>query len=533
MKKRIAMISVAAMLFAAMPQAVWSGETSETEQAEETVSGAAPEEEADGDAVSSAAPEEEAIEAKEGDSAEDNIVTTKHTAVIAGKELPYTAEAGTMILETGGYRCEIFYTAYTLDGVEDVSERPVTFAFNGGPGSCSMPLHIGCLGPRRIDVDENGYAKTMPAKVVDNENSLLDLTDLVIIDAVGTGYSRSLEDSDDPFIGYDNDNRTFGDFIRQYINRNNRWVSKKYVAGESYGTTRAVGICKYLSDTYSLNLNGLILISSINDLSDVVFEEGNEIPYATFIPTYAADAWYHGLLAPEYQEMKLEDYMEQVREFVEDEYVPALFQGSRYAEEEVDAMAEKYAGYTGLKKEFVLSSNLRVGLDDFLTELLKDKKLVVGRIDGRITGPATGGSLDSGEADPSSIAFDLSFGNAFNDYVINELEYQTDRPYIPRALEINDAWTFPTDSWGGYLSQEQTINECISKNPFLKVWVLCGYFDGATPFYSAEYTFSHLFLNEDQKDSLSFTYYPCGHMVYMEKASYDKFRQDAEEWYLK
>ena len=186
MKKRIAMISVAAMLFAAMPQAVWSGETSETEQAEETVSGAAPEEEADGDAVSSAAPEEEAIEAKEGDSAEDNIVTTKHTAVIAGKELPYTAEAGTMILETGGYRCEIFYTAYTLDGVEDVSERPVTFAFNGGPGSCSMPLHIGCLGPRRIDVDENGYAKTMPAKVVDNENSLLDLTDLVIIDAVGT-----------------------------------------------------------------------------------------------------------------------------------------------------------------------------------------------------------------------------------------------------------------------------------------------------------------------------------------------------------
>ena len=520
MRKRTAMLTAVFMLMAAVPAAAWSEDTPEAAQTEEAAA-------ADDTREESSDTE---ADSEENDSAQDNIVTTKHTAVIQGKELSYTAQAGTMVLETGGNRCEIFFTAYTLDGV-DPADRPITFAFNGGPGASSMTLHIAGMGPRRVDVDEKGYAKTMPSKLVDNGNSLLDLTDLVFIDAVGTGYSRSLEDSDDPFIGYDNDNRTFGDFIRQYVNRNSRWGSRKYVAGESYGTTRAVGICRYLADTWDMNLNGLILISSINDLSATVPEEGNEIPYATCIPTYAADAWYQGVLDPRYQEMQLEDFLEEVRVFVEDEYVPALFQGKHFTEEEMDALAEKYSGYTGLKKEYVLESNLRVGLDDFLTELLKDKKLTVGRYDGRITGPVTSGSIDDGEADPSDAVFSLSIGNAFNDYVVKELEFQTDRPYLPMNGDINNAWTFPVDSWGGYLSQENTIYECISKNPFLKVWVLCGYFDGATPFYSAEYTFGHVFLNDDLKDNLSFTYYHSGHMVYMEKESFDKFRRDAEAWF--
>lgn len=513
MSKRIALFLAVLMLMTAGSVSVCYSEAVEQPQAE---------------AVTSS---DDVFPAEQGSSFQDNIVTTEHTAVIQGKELSYTAQTGTMFLETGGYNCEIFFTAYTLVGTEDLSDRPITFAFNGGPGSCSMPLHVGCLGPRRVDVDENGYAKTMPAKMTDNENSLLDLTDIVIIDAVGTGYSRSLEDSDDPFIGYDNDIRTFGDFIRQYVNRNNRWGSRKFIAGESYGTTRAVGLCKYLADTYNMNVNGLILISSINDYSAVIGLEGNEIPYATLIPTFAADAWYQGVLAPEYQGMQLEDFLKEVRAFVEDEYVPALFQGSRLTEEEMNALAEKLAGYTGLTKEYVLSSNLRVGLDSFLVELLKDRKLVVGRYDGRITGPVTGDSIDIGEDDPSGTAFNLSFGNAFNSYVVSELGFQTDRTYLPMSDEINYAWTFPLSSWGGYLSQENVIHECLSKNPFLKIWVLCGYYDGATPFYSAEYTFSHVFLNEGQKDSLSFTYYPCGHMIYMEKQSFDQFRKDAEAWF--
>ena len=506
MKKRIALLLVVIMLMAALPASAYSEEPPQAAQ----------------EAVTASA---------DSSAAQDNIATTKHTAVIHGKELSYTAQAGTAVLETGGNKCEIFFSAYTLDGVEDVSDRPITFAFNGGPGSCSMYLHVGCLGPRRVDVDDNGNPKSMPARMIDNENSLLDLTDLVIIDAVGTGYSRSLEDSDDPFIGYDNDVRTMGDFIRQYINRNSRWGSRKYVAGESYGTTRAVGICEYLADTYSMFLNGLILISSFNDGTALLPEDGNEIPYATLIPTFAADAWYQGVLAEEYQEMELEDFMETVRRFVGDEYVPALFQGSRISGEELETLAEKYAAFTGLPKEYVLLSNLRVGLDDFLTELLKDRREIVGRLDGRVTGPYTGGSIDGGGDDPSDIAFDLSFGNTFIDYVVTELGYRTDRPYIPSSPEINEAWTFPIDTWGGYLSQEETIFECMSKNPYLKVWVLCGYFDGATPFYSVEYTFSHLFLNDEREENLSFTYYPCGHMIYMEKASFDKFRTDAEAWY--
>lgn len=513
MRKRNALLLAVLMLMTAGPVSVCYAEAAEEPQAEAVTSS---------DFVSPA---------EQGSSFQDNIVTTNHTAVIQGKEISYTAQAGTMFLETGGSNCEIFFTAYILDGTEDPSDRPITFAFNGGPGSCSMPLHVGCLGPRRVDVDKNGYAKTMPAKMTDNENSLLDLTDLVIIDAVGTGYSRSLEESEDPFIGYYYDVRTFGDFIRQYVNRNNRWGSKKYVAGESYGTTRAIGLCKYLADAYSMNLNGLILISSVNDFSAIFPAEGNEMPYAMLIPTFAADAWYQGVLAPEYQGMQLEDFLEEVREFVEGEYVPALFQGSRLTEEEMNALAEKLAGYTGLKKEYVLGSNLRVDLDSFLVELLKDRKLVVGRYDGRITGPHTGDSMDNGQDDPSGTAFDLSFGNAFNNYVVSELGFQTDRTYIPLSDEINDAWTFSLSSWGGYMSQEKVIHECISKNPFLKIWVLCGYYDGATPFYSAEYTFSHIFLNEGQKDSLIFTYYPCGHMIYMEKQSFDQFRKDAEAWF--
>ena len=462
----------------------------------------------------------------------DNIVTTKHTAVIGGKELAYTANTGTMLLETGGETCEIFFTAYTLDDVEDPADRPVTFAFNGGPGSASYVIHTGCLGPRRIDVDDQGYTTSIPAKMKDNDNSLLDLTDLVIIDAVGTGYSRAVGDSEESaFLGYDNDNRTFGDFIYQYINRNGRWGSEKYVAGESYGTTRAVGVCAYLADTYDLNLNGLILISSINDFSAVQPGPGNEIPYALYLPTFAADARYQGVIAQEYLDMELEDFLDEVRTFAEEEYVPALFKGDNLAQEEHDALVEKLAAYTGLSKEFIERNNLRVKLDDFCAELLADKKQMVGRYDGRIAGPVTSGSLDDGASDPSDAVFSLGFGNTFNAYLKDELGFTTDRTYIPMSDEVNDAWTFPISNWGGYLTQEQTIYECMSKNPFLKIWVLCGYYDAATPFYQAEWVFNHVFLDDSVKDNLSFTYYPCGHMIYMEKESFDQFRSDAENWF--
>jgi len=467
---------------------------------------------------------------------QDDLVTTRHTAVIRGEEIAYTVTTGTMVLTTGGVQGEFFFRAYTRDGVDDVSSRPVTFAFNGGPGSCSYYLEMGCLGPRRAEMTENGHTLSLPPAIVDNENSLLDITDLVFIDAIGTGFSRPVDESTlSEFIGYDNDVRSFGDFIRQYVNQYGRWGSKKYIAGESYGTTRAVGICQYLSHTYSIDVNGLMLISTLNDFSTAVPTVSNETSYGLYLPTFAADAWYHNMLDDTYQTMELEDYLEEVKEFVSTEYIPFLFLGNRITKEEKMNMAEKLSSYLGLSVDFILEKNLRITLEDFCARLLYDQNLIIGRLDGRYTGPVTSGSIGDGDNDPSSIESGLMFGNAFYKYLTTELGYQTDLPYIPSNGEVNMSWTSPTPAagWiGGYFSQEDIIYECMSKNPYLKVWVLCGYYDAATPFYAAEWTYSHVFLHEESLDNLAITCYPSGHMFYLEKNSYDQFRQDAEKWYL-
>ncbi len=458
----------------------------------------------------------------------DNIVTTKHSAVIRGQEIDYTATAGTMVVESGTGRCEIFFIAYTKDGTKDITQRPITFAFNGGPGAASFYTDFLCMGPKRMEVDELGHATQLPAKFTDNDNSILDMTDLVFIDAIGTGYSRAIDNEDD-FIGYDNDIRTIGDFIRLYTNRNKRWGSPKYIAGESYGTTRAVGLCDYLFNTYSMGLNGLMLISSINDYSAVAETPGNELPYASFLPTYAADAWYHGCLDKKYQDMKLEDFLDEVRDFVSEEYVPALYKGRRLNDEDKNEIAKKISQYTGLPEDFVLKSNLRITLSDFCLKLLEDKKLMTGRMDGRFTGPVKSGSIYDGASDPSGFDVDAPLLAATNQFIVDELNFNTDRPYIPLSLDINSRWNFDRDN--EILAQEEIINNCMASNSKLKIWVMCGYYDGATPFYGAEWVFNHVFLDESRLDNLSFTYYPAGHMFYLDKESFDKFRKDAEDFY--
>ncbi len=514
MRKMIAVFMVAGMMLCLLPTGLYAA-PKESEQAPS----AAPYE-------ASAAEEDNADVIKP----EDNIVKTKHQAEIQGKSIPYTTETGTMVLNSGGVSCEMFYVAYTRDDVENPSERPITFAFNGGPGSSCFYIQFGCLGPRKAELDETGYAISLPAKIIDNENSILDITDLVFIDPVGTGYSRAInKDEENEFYGYDNDIRSVGDFIRQYINRHKRWGSEKYIAGESYGTTRAVGLCNYLSDQYGVFVNGLMLVSSVNDYNAVLSGGGNETSYALFIPTFAADAWYHGKVSIEYKDMELEDYLEEVRSFVEEEYVPALFMGKRVTADKKEEIAKKLAGYIGVSEEFCLKRNLRIDLDDFSKELLSDEKLRIGRLDGRITGPVTAGSLNGGVSDPSSKSTDLAFVNSYQKYVTEELGFETDTPFIPLSYEVNGAWSFADDS--GLLTQEDIVYSCMSKNPFLKIWVICGYYDAATPFYSAEWVYNHVFLNEETEKNLSFTYYPSGHMFYVDKVSFDTFRKDAEEWY--
>jgi carboxypeptidase C (cathepsin A) len=512
MKKIIALLMAAGLILCMLTTGLYAA-TGDSEQASEAAS----------DEAGSQA-DDKANEAP----VKDNIVRTKHTVEIQGKTIPYTAEAGTMVLNSGGVYCEMFYAAYTRDDVENTDDRPLTFAFNGGPGSSCIYIQFGCLGPRKAELDETGYALSLPAKIIDNENSILDMTDLVFIDPVGTGFSRAInKDEENEFFGYDNDIRSVGDFIRQYVNRHKRWGSEKYIAGESYGTTRAVGLSKYLSDRYGMYINGLMLVSTANDFNALISSGGNETSYALYIPTYAADAWYHGKVSEEYKDMELEDYLKEVRSFVEEEYVPVLFKGRSISKDEKEKTAGKLSGYIGVSEDFCLKNNLRISLDDFSTELLGDEKLRVGRLDGRITGPVTSGSLDDGTSDPSSSSTDIAFVNAYLKYVTEELEYETDTPFFPLALEVD--WSLADDS--GLIGQEDVVYESMSKNPYMKIWVICGYYDGATPFYSAEWVYNHVFLNEETEKNLSFTYYPSGHMFYVDKASFDQFRKDAEKWY--
>ena len=479
---------------------------------------------------SSAGSNSEASNADPGELPQDNIVTTQHTSVIKGQSYSYTANTGTMVMESGGSYCEIFFTAYTLNGDGAADNRPITFAFNGGPGASSSFIHFGCLGPRKVELDEVGKTISMPSKIIDNENSILDMTDLVFIDPVGTGYSRAVAGSEPKdFWGYDNDIRSVGDFIRLYVNRYQRWGSPKYIAGESYGTTRAVGLCDYLATNFSLNINGLLLISSANDFNAVIETGANDVSDALFIPTFAADAWYHKKLSSEYQAMELEDYLKKVRAFVDEEYIPAKFKGDAITESEKEALAGKIAEFIGVSEEYVLEADLCVNLEDYSKELLKDKKLRIGRYDGRITGPVVSGSYDDGTSDPSAASTDLAFGNTFMEYVTEELKYVTDRPYLPMSPEVGENWSFANDE--GLIRQENTIYENISKNNYLKIWVVCGYYDGATPFYSAEWVYRHLGLNDDLRNNVQITHYPSGHMIYVNKEAFEMFREDAEKWF--
>ncbi|MBQ6399728.1 MAG: peptidase S10 [Clostridia bacterium] len=462
---------------------------------------------------------------------EDHLVVTHHTAVIQGKEIAYTVTAGTMAMDNELGQYDLFFTAYTMDGLENPAERPITFAWNGGPGVASMFVNLGFMGPERMDLDGNGMLKQVPSGTIPNDYSLLDLTDLVFVDPVGTGFSRAAGNTDPKvFYHYDNDFTSIGEFIRVYVNRNGRWASPKYIAGESYGTVRNAGVARYLQDEAHMNLNGIMMISTANNFATLEFTPGNELPFVTFFPTYAATAWYHKKAAEHFLAMSLEDFMKEARTFAEETYQPALFRGSRLTVEERRDLAEKMAGYIGLSPEDIEGQNLRVTNDFFCSHLLKDRKLMAGRVDSRYTGPVVSGSLEDGDADPSMTGMTEAFVGAFNEVLTRKLNYQTNLRYEAMSNEVNGKWD-QSHFTNSMLSQESMIHDCMSKNTFMKVWVVCGYYDLATPFFAAEWTYSHLFLNEDIRKNLSFTYYPAGHMFYLHEPSLKQFRQDAEAWF--
>ena len=461
---------------------------------------------------------------------EDNLSVTTHSTTINGKTIDYTATAGTMAISTDFGQYEIYFTAYTAKGVEDLAQRPVTFAFNGGPGSASLWLHMGLLGPQRIDVNAEGKLDQIPVGYKPNPYSILDLTDLVFIDPVGTGYSRVLPGTpEETFYSLEYDCASVGEFIRLYVSRNDRWASPRYLAGESYGTIRAVGVCEYLSSACHMSMNGLMLISSANDYGAISFIPGNETPYVSFLPTYAAAAWYHGKIGDPYKNMTLEEMLDEARAFAAGDYLSALYQGTRLTDAQEEDIASRMADFIGLSKDFILENNLRITMDNFCPELLADQNLMVGRMDSRYTGPIMEGNLGSGSNDPSSIGITESFTGVCQDYLSRELNYKTDRFYESLSPSIIMKWNFNRDNQ--ILAQEPDIYNCMSGNRFLKVWVLCGYYDLATPFFGSEWVFSHIFLNPELEDNLSFTYYPAGHMFYLLESCLEKFHGEAEAWY--
>ncbi|MEO8084976.1 MAG: hypothetical protein ABI780_14230, partial [Ardenticatenales bacterium] len=451
---------------------------------------------------------------------EDGHKVTQHSVTIGGTAVAYTARAGTMTLREDGKdaRATVFFTAYTRDDVADVGARPITYAFNGGPGSSSVWLHLGLFGPRRIALPDDATLPPPPYHLIDNAHSILDVSDVVFIDPVSTGFSRAADGTEaSTFHGVTEDVKWMAEFIRLYATRNGRWGSPSYLAGESYGTTRAAGLAAHLQDRHGLYLCGLMLISSILDFGTAYFAPGNDLPYPLFLPTYAATAHYHGALPVDLQAKPLRAVLDEVEAFANGDYAAALFLGARLDEVRADDIAARVARYTGLSADYVRRSNLRVRIGRFCKELLRDRRTTVGRLDTRYTGYDSDAAGDSFEHDPSYAAILGPYTATLNDYVRRELGYESDVPYEILTDSVHP-WKFDTAE-NRFLNVAPSLREAMTKNPHLKVYVANGYYDLATPYFATEYTFDHLALEPHLRGNVSMDYYEAGHMMYVHEGA--------------
>jgi carboxypeptidase C (cathepsin A) len=458
---------------------------------------------------------------------EEKASKTEHSIQINGQTLKYTAVAGTMLLkkEDGTPTASIFYIAYTKDNVPDLGKRPLTFAFNGGPGSSSVWLHMGTLGPKRVLMDAEGKPTPPPYKFSDNEYSLLDMTDLVFIDPVSTGYSRAVpENTAKNFHGLNEDRNSVAEFIRLYTTRNGRWDSPKFLAGESYGTTRAAALSNYLQDSLGMNLNGIILLSSVLNFGTIRFDAGNDLPYPLFLPTYTAAAWYHNKLPKDLQSAGLQKAIEESKRFAAGPYTLALFKGDGISAEERAAVVKNLARLTGLSPQFIEASNLRVRAGRFEKELLRDQRHTIGRYDSRLEGVDSDAAGSNPEYDPSYASVQGAFTAAWNQYVRTDLKFESDLPYEVLTGRVNP-WSYD-DFQNSYVNVAETLREAMTQNAALKVFVGAGYYDLATPFSTAEYTLAHMALDPKLRDHVSMGYYEAGHMMYTQLKSLQKVRQD-------
>jgi carboxypeptidase C (cathepsin A) len=458
---------------------------------------------------------------------------TQHRLSLGGKSIEYTATAGTLIVRDDEDRpiASIGYIAYTRRDGKSGAVRPITFAFNGGPGSSSMWLHMGVLGPKRVLVSDPTPTPAAPFRTTDNEFSLLDVSDVVMIDPVGTGLSHAVCDhKDEEFWAVDPDIDSVSRFIAQYVSDNNRWTSPKYLLGESYGTTRAAAIVNYLRARRSLTFNGLVLVSVATDI-EAIFAElpGNDRPYAVYLPGYAAVAWYHHMVPS--QPTSLEPFLADVRQYAMGPYTAALLKGDTLSNEERDAVAQRMHDYIGLPVEYLKQARLRVSENEFAHELLKARGLTVGRLDGRFVGPTSDPLAKETDYDPQSSAVSAAFAGAFLDYYHGELRFGQGETYHTTNFGIGEKWKWTHHTEQGeqpIVNSGVDLADTLIKDPNLRVLVLNGYYDLATPFSATEYVMMHLGVPRELGAHVQMKYYEAGHMMYVHPASLAKMKRDLD-----
>lgn len=468
--------------------------------------------------------EEQAQAQKAPPAVEEKPVVTHHEIKAGGRTLKYTATTGLMPIRNaqGETEAHIFFMAYTAGDARGASKRPLMFSFNGGPGSSSVWLHLGALGPKRVKMLDDGRMPPPPFQLVENEFTWLDQTDLVFIDPVGTGYSRAVKpELARKFFGLRGDIESVGEFIRMYLTKYERWTSPLFLVGESYGTTRASGLSGYLAD-HGIALNGIVLVSTIMNFETADFKQGNDLPYILYLPTYTATAWYHKKLPPDLQK-DLRRTLDEAERWAATDYALALQKGDRLTTAERAEVIAKLSRYTGLSPQFIDNSNLRVEIFRFDKELLRDRKRTVGRLDSRFTGMDASAASETPDFDPSMAAIRPPYTSLLNDYVRRELGYKSDAEYYILGGGVS-RWDWGSDN--SYADTSESLRSAFAKNNYMKLFIAFGYYDLATPYFAAQYTLDHMGLDPSLRGNITAGYYEAGHMMYIDRKSIESLKND-------
>ena len=459
-------------------------------------------------------------QARRGPAPEEKSAVTHHAARVGGQQINYTATVATYVIkdENDAPKATFFFVAYTKDDVADTSKRPLSFVYNGGPGSASLFTHMG-LGPRRVLLTDDGHGMQAPYRIVDDEDSFLDATDLVFVDAIGTGYSRPAPGQNaSQFYGVIEDANYFADFMYQYITRNERWDSPKFLIGESYGTTRSAELAGVLQHRHEIYLNGIVLVSSV-----AFANWGADDRFIFFLPTYVTTAWYHHLLPPDLQKEDIASVAQAARQFAHGEYAQALEKGDELSPSEYKKVVQDIARFTALSPKYIEETNLRISPQRWFKELQRDQRKTTGRLDSRFTGMDVDAAGERYEYDPSEASYEGAFVSTFQDYLRRELKWNTDMRYIVTGN------VRPWDQTGNTAVAE-VLRSAMTQESTLKVLVVCGYYDVATPFNGIEQTVSHMSLEPSMRKNISFAYYESGHMVYIDRKAHDKLHKDVDDF---